>query len=231
MSPQLSTPSATPSTLQAKHVYVLAAICLAAGLAIGFVCLGTGAAAPAPSTASIAALPARTTPGTAHPVSLADMKHMADQQAAPLIQQLNSNPANTAVLAQLGSIYHITHQYKEAAAWYGRAVQSAPNDVALRTKMATSLYRAGEVDAAIAQLNDALKIDPKDANSLFNLGMIRLQSKADAKGALAAWRQLLKLNPDLAPDRKASVQKLIAQVTAGLNNGTQPVGGLNNGSH
>src|SRR5580698_4486390 len=87
-----------------------------------------------------------------------------------------------------------------------------PKNSALRTKFAISLYRDGDSDGAIVQLNQALQIGPKDANALFNLGMIRLQGKHDPKGALAAWQKLLKSNPDLTPDRKAEVQKLIAQV-------------------
>jgi cytochrome c-type biogenesis protein CcmH/NrfG len=68
------------------------------------------------------------------------------------------------------------------------------------------------VDGAIAQLNRSLSYDPKDANSLFDLGMIKLQGKQDSKGALAAWQQLLKTNPQLSADRKATVQKLMASV-------------------
>jgi len=79
-------------------------------------------------------------------------------------------------------------------------------------KLAISLYRSGDVDGAIAQLNRSLSYDPKDANSLFDLGMIKLQGKQDSKGALAAWQQLLKTNPQLSADRKATVQKLMASV-------------------
>jgi cytochrome c-type biogenesis protein CcmH/NrfG len=57
-----------------------------------------------------------------------------------------------------------------------------------------------------------LHYDPKDANSLFNLGIMRLQGKKDSKGALAAWQLLLKSNPQLSEDRKARVQKLITDV-------------------
>ena len=91
-------------------------------------------------------------------------------------------------------------------------MQANPKNVALRTKLASSLYRSGDVDGAIAELNRALSYNPRDANSLFNLGMIRLQGKRDTKGALTAWQQLLKSNPQLSADRKAEVQKLIAQV-------------------
>ena len=229
LSPELI--SAAPSSLQAKNVYILAAICLAAGLAIGFVCGTRGSAAAAADTAFATPASVAKAPGSGHPISLSDMKHMADQQAAPLLQQLKANPVDTKTLAQVGAIYHVAHQYREAAEWYGRAVQSAPGDVALRTSLATSLYRAGDAEAAIAQLDEALKRDPKNANSLFNLGMIRLQGKADGRGAVAAWRQLLRSNPDLGPDRKAAVQQLIAQVTANLNSGTPAEGGHSNCGH
>jgi cytochrome c-type biogenesis protein CcmH/NrfG len=42
--------------------------------------------------------------------------------------------------------------------------------------------------------------------------MIKWQGKQDSKGALAAWQQLLKSNPQLSPDRKATVQKMMAEV-------------------
>ena len=77
-----------------------------------------------------------------------------------------------------------------------------------------SLYYGGDVDGAISQLQQALHYDPKDANSLFNLGIMKLQGKKDSKGALAAWQLLLKSNPQLSEDRKARVQKLITDIQA-----------------
>ena len=218
MAPEGSRESAAGSSLQPKRVLELGAICLLAGLAIGYVCAGSSSTASAAHTIERAApQPPGNPAGTAHPVSLADMKEMADKQAAPLLRKLKSNPNDTAVLAQIGATYHVAHQYSEAAAWYQRAVQSDPGNVNLRTKLAISLYRQGDVDGALAQLNEALKADPKDANALFNVGMIRLQGKADGRGAIAAWRQLLKTNPQLSPDRRGSVEKLIADVTVSLN--------------
>jgi cytochrome c-type biogenesis protein CcmH/NrfG len=62
-------------------------------------------------------------------------------------------------------------------------------------------------------LEGSLKIDPKDANSLFNLGMIRSQGKNDNQGAVTAWRLLLKSNPNLDDKKKAQVEKLIADAS------------------
>ncbi|HTW48141.1 MAG TPA: tetratricopeptide repeat protein [Acidobacteriaceae bacterium] len=203
---------AAQGTLAAKNVYVLAVIFLAAGLGAGYLLTGSpGTSSHATNTA--AAAPASPgAMGAGHAVTMADMKQMADKQAAPLLDKLKNDPGNVALLTQVAAIYHISHQFSDAAAFYGRASQADPANVGVRTKFAISLYRSGDVDGAIAQLNRALSYDPKDANCLFNLGMIRLQGKGDSQGALAAWQQLLQSNPQLSPDRKAAVQQLIAQV-------------------
>jgi cytochrome c-type biogenesis protein CcmH/NrfG len=213
----ITTPNSSP-VLHTAQVYGMAFICLLAGLAMGF--LLHGAQPPvSPAQSAAVVLPQSPPVGTqdsAHMPrqmpSLDQMKRMADTQASPLLEKLKRDPNNNALLAQVGAIYHTTHQFKEAAAYYGKAAQADPRNVALRTKLASSLYRSGDVDGAIAQLNKALAVDPKDANALFDLGMIKLQGKKDGKGALAAWQTLLKTNPQLSADRKAMVLKLMADV-------------------
>jgi cytochrome c-type biogenesis protein CcmH/NrfG len=139
------------------------------------------------------------------------MKHMADKKAEPLLAKLKADPNNSELLNQIGMLYKATHQFKEATGYFQRAVDANPKNVAARTDLASCLFYQGDADGAINQLQKSLTYDPKDANALFNLGMIRLQGKNDANGAIAAWRQLLKLNPALAGDKRAQVEKLIAQ--------------------
>jgi cytochrome c-type biogenesis protein CcmH/NrfG len=108
-------------------------------------------------------------------------------------------------------LYKATHQFKEAAGYYQKAIDADPTNVAARTDLASCLFYQGDADGAVNQLQQSLRYDPKDANSLFNLGMIRLQAKNDPSGAVTAWQQLLKLNPKLAVDKKAAVERMIAQ--------------------
>ena len=144
--------------------------------------------------------------------SLEDMKRMADKQAEPLLAKLKSDPNNSALLNQVGTIYKATHQFKEAIGYYQKAVQADPSNVGARTDLASCLYYEGDVDGALNQLQRALGYDPKDANSLFNLGLIRWKGKSDTKGAIAAWEQLLKSNPGLASNKKSEVENLLAEV-------------------
>jgi len=196
--------------IQVRHVYLMAALCLMAGLAIGY--LARAWRMPTPPVQARVVMPHP--PMSGRRPSLEEMKAMADKQAAPLVEKLKADPKNTDLLVQAGGIYHSAHQYQQAAAYYDRAAAAKPSDVAIRTKLAASLFRMGAVDNAIDQLNQALSYDPKDANSLFNLGLIEWQGKQDGKSALAAWQKLLKTNPQLSPERKATVEKLISEVKA-----------------
>lgn len=205
---------ATPNrALESSYVYAMAAFCLAMGVLIGFVLHGSPSSAstiqPATGTNRLS-VPGSSTAG-GHIISLEQAKQTADARAVPLLQKLKSDPNNSALLGQLGSLYHSLHQFKDAAAYFNRAVQLDSDNVTLRTKLAISLYRDGDADGAIAQLNQALARDPGDANVLFNLGTIKLREKHDGKGALAAWRQLLQSNPQLSADRKATVLNMIAE--------------------
>jgi cytochrome c-type biogenesis protein CcmH/NrfG len=212
MANEPTTQPAAVSAWQAKQVYAMAAICLVVGLAIGYLFRGSQSpAAPAQPTAQAeAAAPAGHMAGNMP--SLEQMKQMADKKAAPLLEKLKGDPNNSDLLIQVGNIYKSTHQFKEAGDYYGRVVQADPKNVAIRTELASCLYYNGDVDGAISQLQQALHYDPKDANSLFNLGMIKWQGKQDSKGAVAAWQELLKSNPQLSAERKATVQKLMADV-------------------
>jgi cytochrome c-type biogenesis protein CcmH/NrfG len=207
---ELPTESPARRTLHTRHVYLVGALCLICGLAAGYLARGSRMpASPAPHP--VASVPFHH-PSTGQRPSLAQLQLIANQQATPLIDKLKTDPGNTALLVQVGAVYHATQQYQLAATYYGRAVAIDPKNVANHTRLAASLYRGGDADAAIAQLNAALAVDPRDANSLFNLGLVKWEGKQDGSGALAAWKLLLKSNPQLPPERKATVQKLMDRV-------------------
>jgi cytochrome c-type biogenesis protein CcmH/NrfG len=188
----------------------MAVISLAVGLAIGYLFRGSqSAATPVPPGPAAQSSPSAGDMGGQMP-SLDQMRAMAEKKAEPLLEKLKSDPTNKDLLVQVGNIYEATHRFKDAAGYYDRALQVDPKNVPLRTRMASCLYYDGDVDGAISQLQQSLKDSPKDANSLFNLGMIKWQGKQDGKGAVATWQQLLKSNPQLSADRKAQVQKLMA---------------------
>ena len=202
------------SVWEAKQAYAMAVFCLVAGLAIGYLFRGSQPPAPPPQPASHAQPPAPAAAMGGRTPGLEEMKQMADKKAAPLLEKLKNDPNNSDLLIQVAKIEAAAHQFKEAASYYDKALQVDPKNVAIRTEMASCMFYAGDVDVAVSQLQLALHYSPKDANSLFNLGMIKWQGKRDPQGALAAWEELLRSNPQLTPERKAAVQKLMADVRA-----------------
>jgi len=207
--------SASPPNpgLSTKHVFTLAAVCLLAGLVVGYAFLGNRAnrtVVPRQPTAS-----ARGGTMGNHPeLTLDQMKQMADVQASALVEKSKVDPKNASLLIQIAGIYQASHQFKEAASYFERALQLDPMNVAARTQLASCLFYSDDVDGAIAQLNQALKYNSNDVNALFNLGMIKYRGKQDASGAIAAWQQLLKTNPNL--DRRAIVEQMIAEAKASI---------------
>jgi len=189
----------------------MAAVCLVIGLALGYLFRGSKSVAVQPSQVPQMASGAAPADAQHQMPSLDDMKHMADKKAEPLLARLKMDPRNSVLLNQIATIYKSTHQFKEAAEYYQKAVDVDPKNVAARTDLASCIYYQGDADGAIKQLQQALRYDPKDANALFNLGMIRLQGKHDPNGAVTAWQQLLKVNPKLPDEKKTAVEKLIAQ--------------------
>ena len=75
--------------------------------------------------------------------------------------------------------------------------------------MGTAYWYTGNADKAIAELQNSLKYRPGHPQTLFNLGWVRWQGKTDPKGAVEAWEQLLKANPDY-PQRQ-QVEQYIAK--------------------
>ena len=140
--------TARPASLWTR-VYMKAVICLVVGLAAGY--LFRGLQSPASSASSVAKASQPTAPGAAigtrdvpstgqtsrttarpqaamggrHMPSLGEMKQMADTQAAPLLEKLKTDPGNSALLAQVGAIYHTTHQFNQAASYFGRLLNAA----------------------------------------------------------------------------------------------------------
>jgi len=200
------------SVWQARQVYAMAAVCLLVGLAIGYLFRGSQSSAPQarpnqPSDTAAA-------PGARMP-SLEQMQQMANQKAGPLLAKLKADPNNSGLLLEIGNIYKATHQFKDAISYYGQALKADPKNVLARNEMATCLYYTGDADGALAQLEQSLKDDPRNADALFNVGAIKLDAKKDSKGAVAAWQQLLKSNPELDARKKAEVQKAIADASKG----------------
>lgn len=198
------------------QAYVLAVICLLAGVAIGYLVRGSAsadvaAAAPAQPTAAPAGMSGMPPGmgGMQQQPTPEQMKQMADTQAAPLIAQLKDNPNDWQAYYKIGNMYYDAQVYPEAVKYYEQSLKINPKATDVRTDMATAYHFMGDSDRAIREYDEVLKVDGKHANALFNEGMVKWQDKMDMKGAIASWKRLLETNPEYP--KKAEVQNLISK--------------------
>lgn len=189
------------------QAYSLAVFCLVLGVALGY--LFRGSASPSATTVQASSVAEGSMPqGQAQAqVTPEQQKAMVDQTVAPLLATLKTNPSDLNTIVQVANLYYDGQQYPEAVKYYQLAVKSQPTNADLITDLGTSIWYMGDADGAIAEFQTALKYKPDHPGTLFNLGIVRWQGKFDPKGAVEAWEQLLKLNPNYP--QKQQVQEYI----------------------
>jgi cytochrome c-type biogenesis protein CcmH/NrfG len=191
----------------AVQVYALSLMCLLIGVTVGY--LFRGARAPQASSNSKVAGSERSAVDLSKQPSPDHMKQMAEKQVAPLLEQLKAQPNDNDTVIKVAAYYFAARQFDESAKYFERSASLKPTADVL-TRLANAYFYGGAQDKAISTLNRALQLDPKNANALYNLGMLKWQSEGDVKGAIECWQKLLKTNPN-HPNR-AQVEKMIALV-------------------
>jgi tetratricopeptide (TPR) repeat protein len=212
------------------QAYLLAAVCLVLGVALGY--LFRGSAAPVAGAVQASAAtdgsapqdqlsqgqPGQGQPNQAQPnqsqpaqpqLSPEQQKAMVDQAVAPLLATFKTRPDDFNTITQLANLYYDGRQYPEAVKYYQLAVKVQPTNADVLTDLGTSLWFLGDADGAIAEFQKALTYRPDHPGTLFNLGVVRWEGKLDPKGAVQAWEELLRSNPNYP--QKQEVQEYISR--------------------
>lgn len=119
-----------------------------------------------------------------------------ETQATALKTVAERDAKNPTPRVQLANLYFDAERYDDAIKWYSEALALAPNDVNVSTDLGVCYYYTNQPDKALAQFERSLKIDPKHAKTLLNVGIVRAFGKQDLAGAQDAWQSVLKLAPD-----------------------------------
>ena len=125
---------------------------------------------------------------------------------------LRSDPRNVQAAISAGNLLYDAKRYAEAIPFYQQAMALDAKNVNVSTDLGTALWYSGRPDEALAQYARSLAIDPTHAQTLYNVGIVRSEGKADYAGAANAWEQLLASNASYP--NAGSVRTMIAEARA-----------------
>jgi cytochrome c-type biogenesis protein CcmH len=153
--------------------------------------------APGPDAAQMAA---------AANMSEADRATMIKGMVTQLAARLEADPNDADSWVRLGRAYAVLAEHDKAAEAFERASALRPDDVSVLIQGVQALIEAQKPDApvprrAIDLLHRAERIDPKQPEVLWYLGLVEAQA-GHVEAAQAYWRRVLDVLPPDSPDRK-----------------------------
>jgi cytochrome c-type biogenesis protein CcmH/NrfG len=156
--------------------------------------MAPGAAAPVP------AMPPGAAPAPA-PVPGAPAGGPSPQQLAEFTQRIDMNqrivakdPKNLAAWIALGNDYFDTRQLQKSIDAYGEALKLQPGNPDVLTDQGVMYEQQGNFDQALANFEQANRLNPGHVQSLYNIGVVWAHKK-DAAKAAAAWRKVIETAP------------------------------------
>jgi tetratricopeptide (TPR) repeat protein len=159
-----------------------------------------------------AVAPAAPTPAAATAAQAA-----TDAQIFALHELVGREPGNVKAQIDLGNVLYDAGRYQEAIGHYQKALALNPKDAGVSTDLGTALWYTGRPDEALAQFQKSLAIEPNHPQTLYNIGIVRLEGKQDRAGAIEAWERLLAAHPGYpeAAKVRASIEKARGATPAG----------------
>ena len=123
---------------------------------------------------------------------------------------VKKDPKNLSAWVELGNLYFDSSQPKEAIEAYRQYLAIKPDNPDVRTDLGIMYRSLGEFDRAIEEFKKAAQSDPKHANSRYNMGIVLLHDKGDIQGAIKAWEDYLKADPnsERAQRIRSQIQKM-----------------------
>jgi cytochrome c-type biogenesis protein CcmH/NrfG len=139
-------------------------------------------------------------------------------QVSALKNVAQGDPANAQSRVQLGNVYFDAERYQDAIRWYDEALKLSPKDVNVSTDLGVCYYYTDQPDRAVRQLEESLRVDPRHLKTLLNLGVVKAFGKQDLAGAMAAWQQVIAIDPH--GEEGQSAQRMLSNLQAAHPGGT-----------
>jgi cytochrome c-type biogenesis protein CcmH/NrfG len=144
---------------------------------------------------------------------------LSQQQASQIMdleQRVAANPQDVEAWTQLGHVYFDTDRPEQAIRAYSKSLELRPDNPDVLTDLGVMYRRAGRFQEAIASFDKASALGPRHEQSRFNKGIVLMYDLGDIPAAIAAWEDLLKVNPMAQTGNGVPISQLIEEARAQL---------------
>ncbi len=141
-----------------------------------------------------------------------DTSVQTDARIPELEKHLEQNPEDAKAWARLGHLFYDTNQFDAAIRAYEKSLALVPENPGVITDLGVMYRRSGQPEKAIQAFDRAVAVSPGFETALFNKGVVLMADLNDLAGALAAWEELVKINPEAATPGGERVADIVARM-------------------
>jgi len=118
-------------------------------------------------------------------------------QVAGLMQQLQANPNDTAVMQQLADVYYQAGDFATAGTFFDKMLAVEPESISALLGRGATAYNVGNSTGAEKDWRAVVAVDPKNVDAHYYLGFMYLDSPTpDMEKVKAEWSKVIELAPD-----------------------------------
>lgn len=193
--------------VSAAATAVIAAVTFVIGIYVGTVISGMSTHPP-----QTAAAPQSMPPAAPQAEPEGQMSEALAKEIAALEVSASSNPDDLETWVKLGHMYFDANQFDKAIRAYERSLELDPSNADVWTDLGVMYRRDGNIQQAVDSFDKAIQADPLHQTARFNKGVVLMHDLGDQAGALAAWRELLEVNPEAIAPNGAPVADMIKEL-------------------
>lgn len=124
------------------------------------------------------------------------LSNQTNEAIANFEAEVTARPDNVTAWTQLGHLYFDSNQVGKAIKAYTRSLELKPDNANVWTDLGVMYRRNKQPEKAIESFEKAFSVNPKHEPSRLNKGIVLLYDFNKPEEAIAAWKEILAINPE-----------------------------------